>query len=198
MRDLAVPRLHPGLALCALAGALLLTWSMSGAAQAKSVVGPDGQIHGCYKKKGKQKGALRVVPPRKKCRKGEKRLAWNAQGQGGQPGQNGVPGGSGSTSTKVLENRVTVLESQVSQLTSQLTQLTGQVATLQGILAGISHQDLTNALANVDSLCSEMSSVVDYARGVGDVLDALDVGLPLLNLGTLIPTALSAYACPQP
>jgi hypothetical protein len=198
MHERAATQVLPGAGLCVLAIAVLLVWGVPGSAQAASVVGPGGQISSCYLKKGKAKGSLRVVPAGKHCKKGEKKLTWNAQGPQGQTGGQGGTGGTGGTGDSGLQSQIDSLKSQISQLTSQLTQLTGQVTTLQGILAGVDNQDLLGALANVNSLCDETSSIVDYTGGAGDVFDALDLGLPLLNLGNLIPAPLSAYTCPQP
>jgi hypothetical protein len=181
----AIPAIRLGSlpGLLALAIVVMLIWVVPGSAQAASVVGPSGQISSCYKKKGKAKGALRVVPAGKRCKKGEKRLTWNGQGQQGQTGGQGGTGSTGSAGDAGLQSQITELKSQITQLTSQLTQLTGQVTALQ---------------SNVSSLCGELSSVVGFTAGVSDVFDALDLGLPLLDLGNLIPTPLTAYTCPQP
>jgi hypothetical protein len=174
MTKSAATRLPPIAGLCALAIAAILIWVLPGSAEAASVVGPNGQISGCYKKKGKAKGTLRVVPAGKRCKKGEKRLAWNAQGPQGQTGGQGGTGATGGTGENGLQSQITDLRSQVTQLTSQLAAVSGQL----------------------DSVCSELETVVGYATGVGGVLDALDLGLPLLDLGNLIPSPLDSFACP--
>jgi hypothetical protein len=89
MTESPATRLTPIAGLCALALAAVLIWVLPGSAEA--VVGPNGQISGCYKEKGKAKGTLRVVPAGKRCKKGEKRLAWNAHGPQGQTGGQGGP-----------------------------------------------------------------------------------------------------------
>jgi hypothetical protein len=162
------------------------------AADASSVVGPDGAISGCYAKKGKLKGTLRVVAPRARCRKGERRVSWNAQGQAGQTGGQG---GSGAVSTST-EARISQLETQVSQLQSQLSQL-------QSILSGITNTDLLNAIGSVgavNSLCTEVPAVVNQANSLRTVIGGLSLTSGLLALGSLVipslPSALPAYACP--
>jgi hypothetical protein len=57
-----------------------------------SIPGPDGVIHGCYKKK---KGNLRVVAARKKCSHSERALSWNQVGRQGPQGIPGAPGAKG-------------------------------------------------------------------------------------------------------
>ena len=53
----------------------------------------DGTITGCFASKT---GALRVVDEKKKCRRGEKRIAWNQRGQPGTPGEQGPAGPQGA------------------------------------------------------------------------------------------------------
>jgi len=154
-------------------------------AHAASVIGPGGQVSSCYlkkAKKGKAKGTLRVVPPGKRCRKGEKPLTLSAQGQPGQTGQtgqSGAQGGSGQTSSS-LETRITPLES---------------------ILSGVTNGELLGALDAVDSLCDEVSTqVVPQLNSILDVFPALSLTGGLLAIGSLVvptlPDALDAYACP--
>jgi len=148
------------------------------------VIGPGGQVSSCYVKKGKAKGTLRVVPPGKRCKKGEKSLTLSAQGQAGQTGQtgqSGTQGGSGQTSSS-LETRV---------------------ANLESILSGITNTDLLNAIgsvARVDSLCAEVPTAVGQLNSIRTVLTGLALTAPLLAIGALvvpaIPAALPAYACP--
>ena len=193
----------------AVAGALLLTAAMPRNAHA-SVVGPTGQITGCYVKKGKAKGTLRVVPSGKRCRKGEKPLIWNAQGQ---QGATGGQGGSGQVDSSVT--------SQISSLTTQLSQLNSRVTQLEGVLTGLTNtdlltavtnatklngitsQDLTDAVAavaDVNSLCTETSTAVTQLNSLRTVLSGLTLGgtIPLglvLNVPAL-PSALSPFTCP--
>ena len=126
----------------------------AGSAHAASVIGPGGQVSSCYVKKGKAKGTLRVVPPGKRCKKGEKSLTLSAQGQAGQTGQSGTQGGSGQTSSS-LETRV---------------------ANLESILSGITNTDLPNAIgsvARVDSLCAEVPTAVGQLNSIRTVLTGL-------------------------
>jgi hypothetical protein len=175
-------------AVSALACALLLGAIAAGHAEA-GVVGPSGQITGCYVKKGKAKGTLRVVPPGQRCRKGEKPLSWNAQGQSGSTG---VQGGSGSSS-----------QTDLSSLTIQLSQLQTRVTQLEGVLAGLTNTDLLGAVAavaDVNALCTQVPTVVTQLNSVRTVLSGLSLsGVIPLGLGLTvpsIPSALSPFSCP--
>lgn len=62
-----------------------------GAIAATSLVGKDGQIHGCVSKKGK----LTVLKPGKKCRSGQTAIAWSQKGPRGLTGPKGAKGAKG-------------------------------------------------------------------------------------------------------
>jgi peptidoglycan hydrolase CwlO-like protein len=176
----AASRLRSIAALCALSIAVLLIGVLPASANAASVVGPSGQINGCYKKKGKAKGTLRVVPAGKKCKKGEKRLGWNTQGPQGQNGGQGGTGTTGGTGDSGLLTQITDLKSQITQLTSQLTQLTAQVT----------------------SLCGQVDTLTTQANSTLTGLGAPNLTGTLLGLGSLglsfpsLPSALTPYTCP--
>jgi hypothetical protein len=173
-------------------------------ADAASVVGPGGQISGCYVKKGKAKGTLRVVPPGRRCRRNERPLTFNAQGPSGQAG---AQGGAGQVNTTALEDRITQLEGQVAQLESILAGITNtdllNAITNSAKLNGITTQQLTDAIdsvAAVNSLCTEFPTVVGQLNSIRTVLTGLSLGgaipLGLVLSVPSIPSALSAYACP--
>jgi hypothetical protein len=204
MDELIAPRLRLFAVLGGLAIALLLAGFGPSSASAASVVGPSGQISGCYVKKGKAKGTLRVVPPGKRCKKSEKPVSWAAQGQSGQSGQSGAQGGSGQTSITALQDRITQLESQVTQLESILAGVTNSdllgAITNATKLNGISAADLTGALASVDSLCTEVGTqVVPKVNTIGSGLTGLSLG-GVIPLGLTLPVptipSLATYACP--
>jgi hypothetical protein len=163
--------------LLALAVAVILIWVLPGSAQAASVVGPGGQINGCYKKKGKAKGTLRVVPAGKRCKKGEKRLAWNAQGPQGQTGGQGGTGATGGQGDAGLQSQITDLRNQITQLTSQLAELTGQL----------------------NSLCAVVPTLVTQLNSIRTVLNTLSLGgvipVGLVLDVTGVPAALPSFAC---
>jgi hypothetical protein len=183
MGERAANRVLPLAGLCALAIFVLLA-SVVPAADAASVVSPNGQISSCYQKKGKAKGTLRVVPPGKRCKKGEKRLTLNAQGPAGQNGAQGGTGGTGGTGENGLQSQITELKDQITQLTSQLTSLTTQVATLH------------------NSLCTQVGTLTTQTNGILTGVGAPSLTGTVLSLGSLglsfpsLPSSLSPYTCP--
>src|SRR3954451_1013691 len=109
-----------GAMAAALAVCLLLAAAPAGGAQ---LIGKDGKVYACYKTKGKGKGSVRLVAKKGKCRKGERKISWNARGPsgtagspgetgaGGGPGEGGAPGAAGlETRVNSLLNRVDSLE----------------------------------------------------------------------------------------
>src|SRR6188768_2072389 len=80
------------------AGAMLLAYFIGNAA-AQGPVGKDGQIHACYRVKGKPKGELRVVPSAKThCRRGERKTTWSVTSSSSTAGGGqGAQGQSGAT-----------------------------------------------------------------------------------------------------
>lgn len=58
-------------------------------AQSLSLTDRQGRFHGCFTTSGPSRGALRVVTPSARCRRGEQRIRWN---QRGRPGQRGLRG----------------------------------------------------------------------------------------------------------
>ena len=71
-------------------GGLVAALAAAGAAWAAGAIpGPTGEITACYKKNS---GQLRVISASAECRKSERELTWNKQGQPGPQGPQGVPG----------------------------------------------------------------------------------------------------------
>jgi hypothetical protein len=158
--------------LLALAG--LLSIAFTSTALAAPAVGKNGQVNACYRVKGKAKGAMRVVPAGKKCKKGERKLAWSVtgppgvqgatggQGAQGSPGSNGTTGATGApgTGAVALETKVASLTLQVESLeglldgvetglsgvTSNVTGLTANVKGVEGVLEGVTNTGLTEAV----------------------------------------------------
>ena len=77
-------------AVCLLAVVGALTASAFGAFATGAA---KGRITACAKKRGKAKGLLRLAS---KCKKGERRVTWNAAGRVGPAGPAGNPGSAGS------------------------------------------------------------------------------------------------------
>jgi hypothetical protein len=169
-----------------------------------ATVGPNGQISGCLKKKGKRKGTLRVVKPGKRCKKKERAISWAQAGTPGPSGPRGAEGTRGPVGPidPDLAGRVSDLEAQVAALQDLVTQQGLDIAALQGILQNVSNQDLldaVDAVAKVDTLCFAMANVVDYADALQGVLDGLALGgtIPVgLNLTKpTVPPTLGGFSC---
>jgi hypothetical protein len=203
--------------LGALALAVALCLFVAAPASAARIVGKDGKVHACYKLRGKAKGSVRLVAKKAKCRKGERRVAWNAVGQKGgagetgegDPGSTGEGGGPGATGTAALEKQVSALTSKVSALEGVLKgvtngDLTGLLSKLQGV-SGTQLQDAIKSVANVNALttqvgalCSQGKALTDQTQGLGTAIKTAEV-LGLAGLSLLapnLPTALPDFACP--
>lgn len=57
------------------------------------IPGKNGKITACYSTRD---GAVRLIDAKKKCRKGEKRVAWNQRGRRGPAGEDGFDGRDGA------------------------------------------------------------------------------------------------------
>jgi hypothetical protein len=90
-------RIRPHLSYANVGVTVALVLATSGFAVA-AIPGAGGAITGCYKKQTGtvQKGTLRVIDASKKCRKGEKRIAWSQTGPPGNAGPKGNTGPQGS------------------------------------------------------------------------------------------------------
>jgi hypothetical protein len=80
--------------------ALFVALGGTGAYAASSIVSADGTINGCYKFKGKGKGQLRVVKAKKRCKRGERKIAWQQEGEQGVAGARGPAGARGVAGTQ--------------------------------------------------------------------------------------------------
>ncbi|MDX6625342.1 MAG: hypothetical protein QOE56_331 [Solirubrobacterales bacterium] len=192
------------LALCA----LLLTAGMTGTAAAAGLLGKDGKVYACYRTKGKAKGTVRLVAKRKHCRKGEKKISWNAAGQAGESGQNGSGGESGLPGELGLggvETRVEKLIDRVESLEDKLKGITNAtlnevISKLQGV-SGAQLQEAVKAVANVNALCAQAKTLTTQTNALGTVIGGLSVNNALALLGgalsiPAVPPPLSAFGCP--
>lgn len=170
-------------------GALLLTGLVGTAAAAP--VKKDGRIYACYKVKGKPRGAMRVLFKGKRCKRGERRVAWVAasspnatqhSGSSGQPGSAGQQGAAGEDD---------------SELSAQVNDLNLKVEGLEAILKGVTNDDLTKAIAAtplVEDICGQVEELTGRSNALLGLLDTLDA----LNVLSL-PLALPAFeVCPEP
>jgi hypothetical protein len=196
------------IALAALLAAVLLITGVGESASAGGIVGRDGKVYACYRTKGKAKGTVRLVAKRKHCRKGEKKIAWNATGPSGENGQgggNGEPGSGGEAGATGLEGRIEKLTDRVETLEEKLkgitnTTLNEVVSKLQGV-SGKQLQDAVKAVANVNALCAQATTLTSQVNALGSALDDTALGgtiPPLLQLVVPAVTGLPlpAFSCP--
>ena len=191
---------------CLCAGLLLAALAESGSAA--GLLGKDGRVYACYRTKGKAKGSVRLVAKRKHCRKGEKKISWNATGQAGENGQGGSngesgpgaePGGQGGQG---LEGRIEKLTDRVETLEEKLkgianTDLTGMLSKLNGVSA-TQLQEAVKGVANVNALCAQATKLTDQTQALGGAFETAKVlGLMGLSLAVPgLPTALPDFGCP--
>jgi hypothetical protein len=204
MNPKAVPQagLKGKFGLClALAVVGLMSVVLTGSAVAAPIT-KGGQVHACYRVKGKAKGAMRVVPVNKKCRRGEKKLAWSIAGPAGSAGQNGAPGADGTNGSNGAPGPQG--STNEAALQAKIAGLTLKVEGLEGILGGVTNSDLTatvKQLPVVSSLCTQASSIpTQFNNSLGAALGGLSLGgtIPaLLSLSVPSLTPVTAYTCPS-
>jgi len=182
------------------------------AAGAAKLVGKDGKVYACYKAKGKAKGAVRLVPKKGKCKRGEKKISWGSvgpageSGQGGENGTSGESGAAGETGTagvKGLESKVQSLTSKVTALESVLQGITnadllGMLSKLQGI-SPTQLQEAVAAVANVKALCTQASVLTSRANELGSLFGGIELGGVIPSLLKLVvpsaPASLQPFGC---
>jgi hypothetical protein len=153
---------------------------------------------------------VRLVTKKAHCRKGEKKVAWNATGPSGgagSPGEGGSNGGSGeggATGAQGLETRVTNLLNRVESLEDKLKGITNLALTeviskLQG-LSATQLQQAVAAVANVNALCIEAKKLTEQSNLLSGALAGISLtgatGI-LAPLGLSVPSvpALPAFGC---
>ena len=162
-------------------------------------VGKDGQIHACYRVKGKPKGALRVVrSARAHCRRGERKVAWSVVpssqgGQGGSTGRQGdagVNGSSGTPTEAALQAKVAGLTLKVEALENLLAGvgkgdlggISSRVNGLEGVLDGVDNEGLTHAVGAVEDVTgSELLEAVNAVPLVGEVCNQTEALTAVTN-----------------
>jgi hypothetical protein len=206
-----------GLALLALVIVGLISALFAGTAFAAPIA-KNGKVNACYKVKGKAKGAMRVVPANKKCRKGERKLAWGVAGPAGQDGAKGASGATGGAgATGATGATGAAATSNEAALQAKIAGLTLKVEGLEGLLAGVTNGDLLStvnkldgitglelsetvgALPVVDSLCTQTSTLTGQANLLRGVVGGLGLSpaLELIGLLTIptLPPVLPAFSC---
>lgn len=181
-------------------GALALLCGPVAPAPAAKLIGKDGRVHACYKAKGKQKGILRLIAKKQRCKRGERKAIWmlagspgpagpaGAAGADGAPGQIGPRGAPGERGEKGAQGEqgpqgpAGPAGPGTAELEAQLAQLGEEVEALQGTLQGVSNEALLAALATVDDLSGRLGVVEGLLGGVSDGdLEGLLNSLPPLE-----------------
>ena len=131
-----------------------------------------------------------------RCRRGERRMAWSAATVAGAPGAKGDPGTVGTPGASGASADDTLLKAQISELTSR-------VSALESVLAGITHEELTeavNAVPAVESLCENSEELNEQVNLVAEAVEGLGLNATLKTLGGLLvipplPEALEPFSC---
>jgi hypothetical protein len=198
-------------ALALLAAAALCAAVIVGEASG-AIVGKNGRVYACYKAKGKNKGAVRLVPKKGKCRKGEKKVSWSVAGPTGQSGENGqngengaggeggAGGEKGTAGTQGLEKQVQSLTSKVTSLESVLkgitnTELLGALGKLQGV-SGAGLQEAVAKAPLVGTLCEQSEKLAAQSNAMATTIKGISVigGLVELFIPQL-PATLPKFGC---
>ena len=176
------------------------------------MIGKNGRVYACYKAKGKRKGAVRLVPKKTKCRKGEKKVSWSAAGPSGEGGENGVNGENGvggeggvggekGLTTQGLEKQVNSLLSKVTQLESVLKginpgDLTGALGKLQGV-SGTGLQEAVAKVPVVNTLCAQSAKLTEQSNAMSSAVEGIAlVGITALKLAIpQLPSTLPKFSC---
>lgn len=151
---------------------------------AAAPIAKNGKVNACYRVKGKAKGAMRVVPANKKCRRGERKLAWNVAGPAGPAGKAGAQGAAGAN----------------GQAGATGPQGSGNEAALQAKIAGLNLQ-VEGLEDMVGSLCTQANALPTQVNSsLGAALSGLALGgtipaLLSLTVPSLVPV--TAYTCPS-
>lgn len=170
MNGIAVPQVNVKALIVSLVAAAILLIALVGTAGAASPVGKDGKIHACYRVKGKPKGSLRIVPAKqKRCRRGERKVAWSASSMTAVPGVNGTAdntdgqsgsnGSSGANGTDGSNGNEAALKAQVAGLTLQVESLKG---VLDGLIPDV--QATAATLGNLEN--TDLKGAVEVTKNL--------------------------------
>lgn len=194
-------RFGPASACLSLAAVALFSMAVAATAIAAPVAGKDGKIHACYRVKGKAKGSVRVVPANKRCRRGERKLAWGVAGPPGSQGSSGSPGSQGANGASGAQGQPGAKGDQGTQgaantgeavLETKITNLTVKIASLENILSGVTKVGLTEAVTDLPLVKTSLASLLPKVEGLEDELEPIASSLPALKstvegLSTTVP-----------
>jgi uncharacterized protein YoxC len=157
----------------------VLSMALTSTAVAAPAIGKGGQISACYRIKGKAKGAMRVVPASKKCRKGERKLAWGvagppgASGAAGSQGQSGANGQAGAQGDQGQAGTAGAPNTGEAALETKIVNLNLKIASLESILNGVTNTELTETIAGLPLLETDLSDLNTTVSGLGTTVSGL-------------------------
>lgn len=212
------------LAVAATAAAMLavpLLGTASAEAASPRPFTENGVVHVCFKVRGKQRGAMRIVPHPRRCKRmrGWRRTAWTAIGFPGPNGAPGLPGPQGATGDEgpegdrgpqgaagaVEESLIETVNSQATEieaLSNQVTTLTGEVASLEGGLTGLEGTvgglsgEVTGLGGEVDALDETVESACTQLSLLTNSTDELIGAVGGISLDTLLAVVLEIPPLP--
>lgn len=167
-----------------------------------------GVVHVCFKVRGKARGAMRIVPHPRRCKRmrGWRRTAWTALGFPGPNGAPGLPGQRGATGEEgpegdrgpqgaagaIEESLIETIDNQAAEiatLTSQVTSLSSEVTSLGGEVDALGE--------TVESACTQVSLLTDQSDELLGGIEGLSIsGVvgALLEIPPL-PATLGEFEC---
>jgi hypothetical protein len=183
---LPLRRLYPALTAVLLAGALAFLIAAPPAEAGRLVV-RGAKIKACYKVKGKQRGTIRLVGARQRCRRGERKVVWNVRGRRGAVGARGLQGlqGLSGPAGSVDSSLLSIIDQQSSQIET----LTTQVSDLTSQLGGL---DTTLTAA-----CGQLDTLTDQSNALSTTVGNLSLNGVLGGLIVVpgLPAVLPAFSC---
>jgi hypothetical protein len=162
----------------------LMSLALASTAAAAAPIGKGGKISACYRVKGKAKGAMRVVPAKKSCRHGERKLAWSVAGPPGSSGSNGAPGGQGQSGANGAQGQPGsdgASGTGEAGLETKIANLTVKISSLEGVLDGVSNTDLTETIDDLPLVKTSLAGLLPKVEGLEDELDPIASSLPSLE-----------------
>ncbi len=192
------------LGVCAAALVLLAAlFAWPGEAGAAQPYGAGGVVNACYKAKGKERGALRLVKSSRGCKRmrGWRRVSWGAvgppgasaptesgatgngqhgpvgptgpAGQTGPQGEPGAPGLVGGVEQSLLDT-IQNQADQIAALTAQVNGLTGDLGDVEGLVNGLSG-DVTDLEGVVAGACDQIDLLSEQSDSLLDAIGGLSI-----------------------
>jgi uncharacterized coiled-coil protein SlyX len=174
-------------------------------AGAAGIPGRDGVIHACVIGKGKARGSVRLVRSAKACkrRRGERPVAWNAQGTAA-PGGQGAAGAEGRAGLQGVQGERGLQGLQgiqgIQGVAGQVEQSLLDTIAAQGAAIESLEDRLASLETTVASACAQLKAVTTQIDKVSTAVAGLNLNGLLLGLGgalniPVLPAALGPFTC---